>query len=62
MADESETRVLLVKPGDVLLIGHLGDSVRPESLGAALADFRKQTGINVYAFTADIDIAKVPGE
>lgn len=58
MADE--TRVILVKPGDVLLVGNLGSDVHAEALSRAIGEFHERTGIMIYAFAADIDIDKIP--
>lgn len=57
MADD-ETRVLLVKSGDLLLIGNVGRI--PGSDGTQrVADFFRNNGIDVVFFTGDIDISKV---
>jgi len=58
MADESETRVLLVKPGDLLLIGNVGDVGNPEFAAKAVKVFADM-GVRVVFFMADIDMAKV---
>lgn len=54
------TRVLLIKPGDILLVGNLGTDLDPVALSRAIGEFSEQTGIKVYAFAADIDIDKIP--
>lgn len=54
-----DTRVLLIKPGDVLLIGNVGD-VDPEGASEAAAAIRDAIGVRVFMFTEDIDIDKVP--
>jgi hypothetical protein len=55
----SDTRhVLLVKPGDVLLIGNVGGLSDPASLdglGVAL----QEMGIRCFVFADDIDLGKV---
>ena len=56
------TRVLLVKPGDVLLIGNVGPlqadiAVRARAAGEAL----EKVGILAFMFAGDIELAKVPG-
>lgn len=56
----SETRhVVLVKPGDVLLLGNVGE-VSPEQAQALSQVLAKEMGIRVVVFTADIDLAAVP--
>ena len=56
------TRVLLVKPGDVLLIGNVGplDDGSRERLRHA-GEALEKVGILAFMFAADIDLAKVPG-
>lgn len=60
MADE--TRVVLIKPGDILLIGNLGDYFDPDAVRSAISDLGDRIGVKVYAFAADIDIAKIAEE
>ncbi|MFE5771434.1 hypothetical protein ACFQ7O_24075 [Streptomyces sp. NPDC056485] len=56
----SETRhVVLVKPGDVLLLGNVGE-VSPEQAQALSQVLAKEMGIRVVVFTEDIDLAAVP--
>lgn len=61
-ADEvRERRVLLVKPGDILLIGNIGrDTVTPEQL-IRPADRMREIGIETFWFSEDIDIDVVAG-
>lgn len=54
-----DTRVLLIKPGDVLLIGKVGD-VDPEGASEAAAAIQDAIGVRIVIFTEDIDIDKVP--
>ena len=61
MSDPTETRVLLVKPGDLLLIGnvgHIGDASMAQAAVQVFAD----SGIKVVFFMEDIDMAKVHDE
>jgi hypothetical protein len=58
MADESETRVLLVKPGDLLLVGNIGHIGSPDRAADAVKVFADM-GVKVVFFMADIDMAKV---
>lgn len=58
--DDGGVRVVLVKPGDILAIGNLGEL--PEPLPDLVADLRNQIGLaSVWLFAADIDIAAIPG-
>ncbi|MFD6421045.1 hypothetical protein [Streptomyces sp. NPDC060198] len=58
----SEKRVVLVKPGDVLLIGNLGLSCDEALEGAlALGEFLATLGISAALFDEDIDLDMVPG-
>ncbi|MFD5111448.1 hypothetical protein ACFWNG_03885 [Streptomyces sp. NPDC058391] len=58
----SEKRVVLVKPGDVPLIGNLGSSPAEVLEGArALAKFLATVGISAALFSEDIDLDMVPG-
>lgn len=51
------TRVVLVQPGDVLLIGGVGQ-IDHDGLAEAVAYFREQLGLDrVMLFAADIDMA-----
>jgi hypothetical protein len=59
---EDGTRVLLVRPGDVLLIGNIGEHVDPTAANAAVETLRKETGVKVFLFRGDIDIAKLPAD
>lgn len=55
---EADTRVVLVKPGDLLLIGNVGSVGDPDRARSAVNVF-KDMGINVVFFMDDIDMAKV---
>jgi hypothetical protein len=56
----SETRhVVLVKPGDLLLLGNVGD-ISPEQAHALSQVLAKEMGIRVVVFAQDIDLAAVP--
>lgn len=55
----AETRAVLVKPGDVLLIGNVGET-DPDSL-RGLNVFWEELGIRVAVFEGDIDIDAVAG-
>jgi len=54
----TETRVVLIKPGDVLLIGNAGPFGEEmlACLDVAVAEFKKRLGIDVTIFDADITI------
>ena len=63
----SDKRVILIKPGDVLLIGNLGaaDSKiaradMAEKL-AYMAEALEKVGILAFMFAGDIELDKVPG-
>lgn len=58
MAD-GEVRVVLVKPGDVLLIGNVGSIGSPENL-RGFVDGLHSMGVKAFVFAADIDIDKLP--
>lgn len=52
--------VVLVKPGDVLLIGNVGTLADMETVGAAAARLRSALGlVQVAMFAEDIDVAAV---
>lgn len=55
----AETRVLLVKPGDLLLVGNVGNIGDPEFAAKAVKVFADM-GIKVVFFMADIDMSKAP--
>jgi hypothetical protein len=57
------TRVVLIKPGDVLLIGNVGSDLAAASRQAldAMAESFEKVGILAFAFAGDIELAKVPG-
>lgn len=52
--------VVLVKPGDTLLLGNVGE-VDPETLERIGAAFGGELGIHVVVFSADIDMDAVAG-
>jgi hypothetical protein len=55
------TRVVLIKPGDVLLIGNVGENVDYEALPDLAEKLKSALGIaHVAIFEADIDLASVP--
>lgn len=56
MSDQ-ETRVVLVKPGDVLLIGNVGELLPDQQVTDALRGLKRAIGCEVYLFAEDIDIA-----
>lgn len=56
MSDEK--RVLLVKPGDTVLIGNVG-RITPDEAAAAVECFRS-LDLDVVVFAGDIDIDLVP--
>jgi hypothetical protein len=59
MATE-ETRVVLIKPGDLLLVGNVGElGWKPEAIGTIVDAFAALEVTAVF-FSADIEIAKVP--
>lgn len=58
MSDEQ--RVFLIKPGDTLVFGNVGD-LDPESVDALSQVLYEQMGLRVLCFAADIDMAAVPG-
>jgi hypothetical protein len=53
----TERRVVLAKPGDLLLIGNAGDYVADPQVG----DFFESLGLKVAVFAGDIDIDLLPG-
>jgi hypothetical protein len=55
--------VILAKPGDILLIGNLGNCLElgGEDLQRIGQVFRDQLGIEVVGFEADIDMNVVSG-
>lgn len=65
----STTRILLIKPGDVLLIGNTGQLYETQStedtqhLAAVIEAFKDALGIKaVFLFEEDIDIAALPAD
>lgn len=59
---EDGTRVLLVRPGDVLLIGNIGQPTNLAATNAAAEALRKDVGVKVFFFAGDIDVAKLPSD
>lgn len=52
--------VLLVKPGDILLIGNVG-GLDVDDLHRALPALRDLLGVEVVLFESDIDVSVVSG-
>lgn len=52
----SDVRVVLVKPGDVLVIGNLGPGFVPELLSEATKMMKAATGISILACYQDVSI------
>lgn len=53
-----ETRVVLIKPGDVLLIGNVGNTINLIGAPKLLGDLKRVLGLEqIVVFEADIDIA-----
>jgi hypothetical protein len=61
-ASEQGTRVVLVKPGDVLVIGNLGPGFLPELLSEATMKMKAATGIEILACYQDVTIGQMPGK
>jgi hypothetical protein len=58
--DRTETRVVLVKPGDLLLIGNVGEITQEQydqGYAAFSALLKEELNIRVVLFSGDIDIA-----
>lgn len=56
----SEKRIVLVKPGDILIFGNVGP-IDPEDLEHATAKLREAVGIDqIFFFGGDIDMDLVP--
>ncbi|MCX5066918.1 hypothetical protein OOJ91_13785 [Micromonospora lupini] len=56
-----ETRVVLVKPGDVLVFGNVGEFATPKDLARLGKRLKKALGVkDVVLFVGDIDLAVVP--
>lgn len=60
MSESDVRHVVLVKPGDLLVFGNVGDEVDAESVEALNAHLHERLGIEVVLFAADIDMAAVP--
>lgn len=59
----AETRVVLVKPGDVLIFGNCGDIEWDARSQIALDRIKEKLDLgHVLIFEADIDLAAVPAE
>lgn len=56
-----EQRVLLVKPGDLLLVGNAGELMEPE-ISESLGQFCQRLGVNILLFEADIEIGRLTPE
>lgn len=56
-----EQRVLLIKPGDLLLVGNAGE-LMDEGFSEVLGQFTKRLGVNVILFEADIEIGRLTPE
>lgn len=54
----SGTRVLLVKPGDVLMIGNVGEVSHPSQV-EPIIECLAGLGITAMVFSADIDVETV---
>ncbi|WNI16922.1 hypothetical protein [Actinacidiphila sp. ITFR-21] len=55
----SDTRIVLVKPGDVLIIGN-APSIDHEEVAPLLTGLRQQLGLaRIMLFSDDIDLAAV---
>ena len=52
----NETRALLLKPGDTLLIGNVGDL--DDDVHEHAREFFERIGVSVAIFAGDIDIDK----
>lgn len=58
-----ETRVVLVKPGDKLLIGNIGDlGLTVEEVEKVHEGLRRILGLQVVIFAADIDMGLLEGD
>lgn len=58
--DTGEKRVVLVKPGDLLLIGNIGE-MPPENI-ERMHDWFEQSGIRICVFAADISMDLLSGK
>ena len=59
---ESERRIFLVKPGDCLIFGNVGE-IRPEAAQQLTALLKVRFGVrDVVFFSGDIDMAAVPSD
>lgn len=59
--DPSLTRVMLVKPGDVLVFGNVGDLGNPQQAHQTVTALRDQLGLAaVLLFRGDIDMTAIP--
>lgn len=59
---EDGTRVLLIRPGDVLLIGNVGPIRDAKAAADAAQAIKDVVGVRVVLFERDIDVDKLPGE
>lgn len=59
----ADTRVVLVKPGDVLIFGNIGDSVDVEEAADAARSLKDHLRLAaIWFFNEDIDLAVVDGK
>ena len=59
----TEARVVLVKPGDILIFGNVGDFDPGDNFSAALTTVKECLGLaHIVVFEADIDLAAIPAE
>ena len=55
----NDTRVVLVKPGDVLVFGNVGD-LDPTDCADTLRDLKEKIGLaQIVIFPGDIDLASI---
>jgi len=57
--ESDERRVILVKPGDVLLIGNIGSKFAPAALAEVIKALSELVGCPVAVFEEDIDLDAV---
>lgn len=62
-APSVEQRVVLVKPGDLLILGNVGplSADDHDALAGALGALYRQLGIHVAVFEADVHLDLLPG-
>lgn len=60
--NREDIRILLVQPGDVLVLSNLG-AVDPEEMLRMAADLKEATGAaRVWCFEEDIDLTVIRGD